>query len=97
VLGLIENMSYFIDESGAEHDIFGRGGTQRVAGDLGLPYLGAVPMFTELRVNSDLGRPHANFEGNAKLKSSLEAVTTRLAEEVARQTAQTKGPTLTIS
>ncbi|HEV7300975.1 MAG TPA: Mrp/NBP35 family ATP-binding protein [Tepidisphaeraceae bacterium] len=97
VLGMIENMSYFIDESGREHDIFGRGGTERVAGQLGMPYLGAIPMFTELRVNSDTGRPHANFEGNPKLKDSLEAVATRLAEEVARQNAQAKGPTLTIS
>jgi ATP-binding protein involved in chromosome partitioning len=97
VLGMIENMSFFVDASGAEHDIFGRGGTQKVAMDLGLPYLGALPMFTELRVNSDLGRPHANFEGNPKLKASLEAVATRLAEEVARQTAQATGPTLTVS
>jgi len=50
ILGLVENMSYFIDERGAEHDIFGRGGTERAAQRLGLPYLGAVPMFTELRV-----------------------------------------------
>lgn len=97
VLGMIENMSYFVDAAGAEHDIFGRGGTQKVAVDLGLPYLGAIPMFTELRVNSDLGRPHANFEGNPGLRAALEAAAQRLVEEVTRQTATAAGPTLTVS
>src|SRR5437763_7664065 len=52
ILGLVENMSYFIAEDGSEHDIFGRGGTQKAARELQLPYLGALPMFTEVRVNS---------------------------------------------
>jgi ATP-binding protein involved in chromosome partitioning len=97
ILGMVENMSFFVDENGAEHDIFGRGGTQKVAVDLGLPYLGAIPMFTELRVNSDLGRPHANFEGNPMLRAALEATAQRLVEEVTRHTAEAAGPTLTIS
>ena len=71
VLGLVENMSYFVGPNGEEHDIFGRGGTARAAKKLQLPLLGAIPMFTELRVNSDSGRPHANFEGPAKLAESL--------------------------
>lgn len=97
MLGMIENMSYFVDATGAEHDIFGRGGTERTAQVLGIPFLGAIPMFTELRVNSDSGRPHANFEGNPKLRLALEEVVQRLGEEVARRTAQSAGPTLTIS
>src|SRR5215208_4108442 len=48
ILGLVENMSYFIAENGAESDIFGRGGAERAAQELGLPFLGAIPMFTEL-------------------------------------------------
>jgi ATP-binding protein involved in chromosome partitioning len=85
VLGLVENMSYFVDEAGREHDIFGRGGTQLVAEQLGLPFLGALPMFTELRANSDGGRPHANFEGHPKLRSSLEAMVGKLAGEVSKR------------
>ena len=38
MLGIVENMSYFIDEAGKEHDIFGRGGAERAAQELGLPY-----------------------------------------------------------
>src|SRR5881227_3286383 len=64
ILGMIENMSYFVAPDGSEHDIFGRGGTEQAAQRLGLSYLGAIPLFPELRVNSDAGNPTANFEGN---------------------------------
>src|SRR5207237_2915353 len=67
VLGIVENMSYMPMPDGSTHDLFGRGGAQRAAKELGLPFLGALPMFTELRVNSDAGNPTANFQGNPKL------------------------------
>src|SRR5215212_2788557 len=59
VLGVVENMSYFVSPSGEVSDIFGRGGAQRAAQQLGLPFLGELPMFTELRKNSDAGTPVA--------------------------------------
>src|SRR5688572_6739118 len=62
ILGMVENMSYFIAPDGSEADIFGRGGAEHAAQRLGLPFLGALPMFTALRVNSDAGTPHKNFE-----------------------------------
>ena len=95
ILGLVENMSYFVSPDGSTHDIFGRGGTQRAASDLGMPFLGELPMFTPLRVNSDAGRPHANFEQDPQLRSHLEALVTRLLEEVEKRSA-VKGPTLEI-
>jgi ATP-binding protein involved in chromosome partitioning len=97
ILGLVENMSYFIAEDGSEHDIFGRGGTERAAGQLGLPYLGALPMFTEVRVNSDAGTPTANFEGNPKLREALELIVANLTREVANRNAKPAGPKLSIS
>jgi ATP-binding protein involved in chromosome partitioning len=96
ILGMVENMSYFVAPDGAEHDIFGRGGTERSARKLGLPYLGAIPMFPELRVNSDAGNPTKNFEGNAKLRQSLEAVVTNLQQQVAARDLGPKGPQLTV-
>jgi ATP-binding protein involved in chromosome partitioning len=98
VLGMVENMSYFVGPGGIEHDIFGRGGTERAAQRLGLPYLGAIPMFTELRVNSDAGNPHANFEGDPKLRDSLMAVVQNLAGQVSlRNLRGAGGPELTIT
>src|SRR3954464_6792841 len=56
ILGVVENMSYFVDERGGEHDIFGRGGARAAATRLGVPFLGELPMFTQLRANSDAGK-----------------------------------------
>src|SRR5687768_14604434 len=96
VLGMVENMSYFVDDRGAEHDVFGRGGTEKAAQRLALPYLGAIPMFTEVRVNSDAGTPHRNFEGNPKLGQALEAVVGNLAGQVSKRNVGAAGPALTI-
>jgi ATP-binding protein involved in chromosome partitioning len=97
MLGMVENMSYFIDEAGKEHDIFGRGGTERAAQELGLPFLGAIPMFTELRANSDAGKPVLNFEGDPRLRTALEAMARNIAGEVMKRNAGPAGPKLTIS
>ncbi len=82
---------------GSIHDIFGRGGAQRAAKELGLPFLGEIPLYIDLRVNSDTGRPHANFENNAKLAEALEAIVGKLAAEVSVRNMQTTGPTLNIT
>jgi ATP-binding protein involved in chromosome partitioning len=97
ILGLVENMSYFVAADGSEHDIFGRGGTEKKAQQLAVPYLGAIPMFTELRINSDHGNPELNFTTNPKLRDALEAVTRHLAGEISKRNLQGSGPELTIS
>ena len=83
ILGMVENMSYFIDPAtGAEFDVFGRGGAEKAAQHLNLPFLGAIPMYPELRVNCDSGQPHKNFEGNPKLKAALEHMVKTLAGQI---------------
>ena len=58
VLGIIENMSYFIcDHCGTRHDIFDTGGGERIAGELGVPFLGAIPLGINVREGGDRGRP----------------------------------------
>lgn len=83
VLGVVENMSYFVGDDGKEYDLFGRGGAERMAARLNLPFLGAVPITTSLRVNSDAGDPTANFEGDTRLRRALEG----LVEAVEKQAA----------
>jgi ATP-binding protein involved in chromosome partitioning len=61
VLGIVENMSYFIGVDGREYDLFGRGGAEILAQTMGLPYLGAIPIHQELRVHSDAGTPLENW------------------------------------
>jgi ATP-binding protein involved in chromosome partitioning len=58
VLGIIENMSYFIcGKCGERHEIFGHGGARAEAGKLGVPFLGEVPLDQEVRLRSDRGEP----------------------------------------
>src|SRR6187402_429205 len=58
VLGVIENMSYFIaPDTGNRYEIFGRGGGQKLCDEYGLNYLGEVPMGMEVREGGDKGIP----------------------------------------
>ncbi|MCS6761894.1 MAG: Mrp/NBP35 family ATP-binding protein [Candidatus Devosia symbiotica] len=58
LLGLVENMSYFIaPDTGTRYDIFGSGGAESAAADLGMPFLGAIPLVMSIRQASDAGTP----------------------------------------
>jgi ATP-binding protein involved in chromosome partitioning len=58
ILGLLENMAYFIAPGdGSRHEIFGSGGGEREASRLGVPFLGAVPLDPAVRIASDEGTP----------------------------------------
>src|SRR5688500_13217135 len=85
ILGIVENMSYFVAPDGTESDIFGRGGAERAAQALGVPFLGAIPTVIDVRKNSDAGTPVANFDANPKLREALERVVTHLAGEVSKR------------
>jgi ATP-binding protein involved in chromosome partitioning len=57
-LGVIENMSYFVCRNCHEEaDIFGRGGGELMATELGLPFLGRIPIYQPIREGSDTGVP----------------------------------------
>jgi ATP-binding protein involved in chromosome partitioning len=58
VLGVVENMSYFVcPDCGTSHDIFGHGGARAEAEKIGVPFLGEVPLTMEIREKSDAGTP----------------------------------------
>ena len=58
VLGIVENMSYFLcPHCGERSDIFGHGGARHEAERLGVPFLGEVPLDMVIRETSDAGRP----------------------------------------
>ena len=83
ILGVVENMSYFVCDHGSEYDIFGRGGAQVMAQQMGLPFLGSVPITTQLRVNSDEGHPFANFDDACAAGTPLKAIADLLDKQVA--------------
>ncbi|MEM1362842.1 MAG: iron-sulfur cluster carrier protein ApbC [Pseudomonadota bacterium] len=58
ILGLVENMSYFLcPNCGTRSDIFGHGGAREEAERLGVPFLGEVPLHVDIRRHSDGGTP----------------------------------------
>jgi ATP-binding protein involved in chromosome partitioning len=58
LLGIVENMSYFIaPDTGKRYDIFGHGGARREAERLGVAFLGEVPLEMGIRESSDAGKP----------------------------------------
>ncbi len=60
ILGVIENMSYYVcPHCGEREDIFGHGGARATASKLGFPFLGEIPLDVAIRVASDAGKPVA--------------------------------------
>src|SRR5438128_4271796 len=58
VLGIVENMSYFLaPDTGTRYNIFGQGGGQRLADEYGIPLLAQLPLDLETRVGGDEGSP----------------------------------------
>jgi ATP-binding protein involved in chromosome partitioning len=82
VLGVVENMSYFIaPDTGIRYNIFGEGGGEKLASQYDVPFLGAVPLGLEVREGGDKGVPVVVSQ-----PESAQAVAFRkVAEEVARQ------------
>ena len=71
VLGIIENMSYYVcTHCGQREEIFDSGGGKRAAEELGVPFLGEIPIYTNIRVSGDIGKPIVLNE-HAKIQSEL--------------------------
>jgi ATP-binding protein involved in chromosome partitioning len=82
-IGLIENMSHFVCPGCArESDIFGRGGGERLAGELSVPFLGAIPLYEPVRSGGDEGVPIVIGEPDAEPSRALVAAAERVAAQV---------------
>ncbi|MGZ5001975.1 MAG: Mrp/NBP35 family ATP-binding protein [Chthoniobacterales bacterium] len=79
VLGLIENMSYFISpESGKRYDIFGSGGGEREAKRLRVDLLGQIPIDIATRESGDRGRPITAEDPNSPVAAEFRKIAERL-------------------
>jgi ATP-binding protein involved in chromosome partitioning len=82
VLGVIENMSYFVaPDTGARYNIFGTGGGQQLANEYNLRFLGEVPLGMEVREGGDAGVPVVVANPDSPQAKAFRVI----AEEVARQ------------
>lgn len=58
ILGVVENMSHFVcRHCGEREEIFGNGGARRAAVDIDVPFLGEIPLATNIRTSADKGLP----------------------------------------
>jgi ATP-binding protein involved in chromosome partitioning len=84
VFGVVENMSGFTDpESGRHWDIFGSGGGQRLADELGVPLLGQVPLQPDMAGLADRGQPIVIAAPNSPASRALSGIVDRVKLESA--------------
>lgn len=97
VLGMVENMSYFLcPDNGKRYDIFGCGGAKKRAAELDIPFLGEVPINIQIRVHGDEGKIAANFT-DASCGPYLEAINHTLIKNLSLSRRQTPAlPSLSI-
>lgn len=81
VLGLIENMSYYECECGRRHHPFSTGGAKTASAELGIPFLGALPLDDVIREGADAGRPAAAVAGSPQATAFRE-LARRLAAQI---------------
>jgi len=83
VIGVIENMSGLVcPHCGGSIDLFSRGGGKKAAEDLGVPYLGAIPLDPEMVKAGDEGRPMILQHTGSPTGKAVDAVMENLVKEV---------------
>src|ERR687892_703319 len=85
VSGVIENMSWFTGRDGYRYDLFGSGGGQLLAQELGVPLLGQIPLVPALREGGDAGSPIVAAEPGSEAADAIEAVASNLLEMAPRR------------
>jgi ATP-binding protein involved in chromosome partitioning len=78
VRGVIENMSWFTGDDAKRYELFGAGGGQQLAHDLGVPLLGQVPLVPALREGGDEGRPITVSDPTSEASAAFDAIAQRV-------------------
>ena len=83
IVGMVENMSYFVcDGCGKQHEIFSRGGAQRAADSFGVPFLGEIPIVSAIREWGDKGAPILAREPDSPTGKAFLEAAARLAGQL---------------
>jgi ATP-binding protein involved in chromosome partitioning len=83
VVGVVENMSWFeCPHCGKPSPIFGEGGGERLANELGLPLLGQIPLYTRVREGGDSGRPIVVADAQSSAARALASIAERVSKQV---------------
>ena len=84
VLGIIENMSYFVGEDSKRYEIFRHGGGQKLAQEAGVPFLGDVPIDPRIAECGDHGDPIVHKYPDSPVAQSYLALATTVSEQVGK-------------
>ncbi len=79
IIGIVENMAWLDDGAGGRRYLFGKGGAEKAAVDLGVPFLGALPIDEGLRIASDEGVPLAFRDDGGATVAAFDALAARIA------------------
>jgi ATP-binding protein involved in chromosome partitioning len=83
ILGIVENMSYYIcPHCNSRDHIFGEGGARRAAAELEIPFLGEVPLDLAIRQQSDAGAPIVVAQPNSESAKTLREISRKVAAQV---------------
>ena len=82
VIGVIENMSWFTGDDGKRYELFGSGGGEELAAELGVPLLAQIPLVPALRVGGDVGRPIVAADPDGEVGQVFRALAGRLDTEL---------------
>ncbi|TFG66948.1 MAG: ATP-binding protein [Gemmatimonadales bacterium] len=83
VIGIVENMRGFVcPDCNSVHDVFGSGGAETLAGSLGIPFLGAVPMGMAVREEGDRGEPTVIGRSDSAEGRALQAIAEAVADRI---------------
>ncbi len=97
VLGIVENMSYFLcPQCGTRSDIFGHGGARHEAERLGVPFLGEVALEMSIRETSDSGLPIVAGKPDSPEAKAYRAIAGRVREQLSGQGATKPAPRIVI-
>lgn len=82
VKGIIENMSWFSGDDGKRYEIFGAGGGEELAADLGIPLLGKLPLVPALREGGDEGRPITAVDPESEAAQCFQEIARKIAVDL---------------
>ena len=89
VLGIVENMSYFIaPDTGKKYDIFGIGGGLNLAKETDTPFLGGIPIDPRIRIGGDKGIPIVYDMPDSEQAEAITNIAKNLAEQVAKRSSE---------
>jgi ATP-binding protein involved in chromosome partitioning len=82
VLGIVENMSYFLGEDGKRYDIFRHGGGKKLAQEAGVPFLGEIPIDPKVAECGDTGDPIVHKYPDSGVARAYQALAAAVAQEL---------------